>query len=80
VTVEKKFHKLDPQLKDGSAELLVVTIETKTALIEATIRESTNISFLNEIISLIGDFKSMPKKFKEIFLNYLNDMHRAALT
>ena len=43
VAVEKKFHKLDPQLKDGSAELLVVTIETKTALIEATIRESTNI-------------------------------------
>ena len=43
VTVEKKFHKLDPELKNGSAELLVVTIETKTALIEATIRESTNI-------------------------------------
>lgn len=58
----------------------MVTIETKTALIEATIRETTNINFLNEIISLIGDFKSMPKKFKEIFLNYLNDMHRAALT
>ena len=70
----------DKDGKDISAELIVVTIETKSAIIEATIRENTNISFLNELISLIGDFKSMPKKFKEIFNNYLNDMHRAALT
>ena len=63
--------KLDPNKASGTPELLVLTIKTHDKIIEATIREDTNLTHLNELISLFGDFKSYPKKFKEIFYNYL---------
>lgn len=52
---------------------MVITIKTRDCIIEATIREGTNIAHLNEKISIIGNFKSYPKKFKEIFLNFLRN-------
>lgn len=75
---QRKVHKLDPgkDSKDGGSNqiLLIFNIETKNCTIEATVRENTDLQFLNEVISLLGDFKTCPKKFKEIFLNYLKNM------
>ena len=62
-----QIKRLDPNQKSGSPELLVLTIKAKNIIIEATIREDTKLDHLSEMISLIADFKSYPKKFKEIF-------------
>ena len=62
-----KIYKLDPDAKKGKQELLVITIQTKDRVIEVTIREGTNVNLLNDKISVLADFKSCPKKFKEIF-------------
>ena len=40
---EKKIHKLDPDAKSGKQELLVISIATKDRVIEATVREGTNL-------------------------------------
>jgi len=49
-------------------EVIVMNIKLKDKVIEATLREhDCNILHLVELISLFGDFKSFPKKFKEIF-------------
>lgn len=58
----------------------MISIATKDRVIEATVREGTNLQFLNEKISILGDFKSCPKKFKEIFLNYLRDQYDSVRT
>lgn len=63
----KKIQKIDPDKDKGAKELIVLTVKTKNSIIEATIREGTNIQHLSDLIALIGDFKSGPKKFKEIF-------------
>jgi hypothetical protein len=39
-----------------------------------------NISHLVELISLFGDFKNFPKKFKEIFSNYIRTEFNNATT
>ena len=48
-------------------------------MIEATVREDTNINFLSEKISVLADFKSYPKKFKDIFTNYLRNEFKSAM-
>lgn len=59
--------KIDLSAKTGSPELLIVTIKTSKFLIEATIRENTNLTHLTDMINLFAEFKNYPKKFKEIF-------------
>lgn len=71
------FKKLDQG--DGQ-ELIILTIKLKDKIIQATIRETTSISHVCELISLFGDFKSYPKKFKEIFHNYLKTEYNNVLT
>ena len=77
---EKKIHKLDPDYKKGKPVLVVISIATRDRIVEATIREGTNINFLNEKISVLADFKNCPKKFKEIFQCYLKNQYTSALT
>jgi hypothetical protein len=60
--------------------LVVLTIECHDKVIEATIREDTNLNFLTEKISILADFKSFPKKFKEVFLSYIRDRYTEAMT
>ena len=48
-------------------------------MIEATIREDTNLNFLSDKISVLADFKSCPKKFKDIFTNYLRNEFKSAM-
>ena len=67
----KKVHVLDPDKEKGKQVLVVISIQTKERVVEATIREGTNINFLNDKISVLADFKNCPKKFKEIFQCYL---------
>jgi hypothetical protein len=57
-----------------------VTIKTSKFLIEAVIRENTNLTHLTEMINLFAEFKNYPKKFKEIFQNYLRNQYTNALT
>ena len=64
---EKKIHKLDPDIKKGNPILVVISIQTRERVVEATIREGTNINFLSDKIAVLADFKNCPKKFKEIF-------------
>ena len=61
-------------------ELMVLTIKLKDKTIQVTIRENANIMHLCELISLFGDFKSYPKKFKEIFHNYVKTEYNNVLT
>lgn len=74
----KKIHKLDPDARWGTRELIVLEIATKDRVIEVTVRENTNLNFLCDKISILGDFKSCPKKFKDIFLNYLRNEYKSA--
>ena len=76
---DKKVFKLDPDAKNGKRELLVINITLKNKQIEATIREDTNLQFLSEKISVLADFKSCPKKFKDIFTNYLRNEFKSAI-
>lgn len=56
-------------------------MNTRNKLIQATIREGTNLKLLNDKISVLADFnKSFPKKFREIFKSYLENMYTEALT
>lgn len=71
-------HKLDPDANKGTRELIVLDIATKDRIIEVTVRENTNLNFLCDKISILGDFKSCPKKFKDIFLNYLRNEYKSA--
>lgn len=75
----KKIFKLDPDAKNGKRELLVINIALKNKHIEATIREDTNLNLLSEKISVVADFKSCPKKFKDIFTNYLRNEFKSAM-
>jgi hypothetical protein len=71
-----KFKKLSA---GKGQELIVMNIKLKDKVIEATLREQDcNIQHLVELISLFGDFKSFPKKFKEIFYNYLRTEYNKA--
>ena len=74
----KKIHKLDPDASTAKRELIVLEIATKDRIIEVTVRENTNLNFLCDKISVLGDFKSCPKKFKDIFLNYLRNEYKSA--
>ena len=74
----KKIHKLDPDSRYGKRELIVMSIATKDRIIEVTVRENTNLNFLCDKISVLGDFKTCPKKFKDIFLNYLRNEYKSA--
>lgn len=76
----KKVFKLgDHDSKNGKRVLLVLNIALKNKNIEATIREDTDLNLLSEKISLVADFKSFPKKFKEIFTNYLKNEFKSAM-
>ena len=66
-TNQNQLKVLDPDKEKGKQILVVITIQTKERVVEAVIREGTNINFLNEKISVLADFKNGPKKFKEIF-------------
>jgi len=77
---EKKIYKLDPDKDRGHNELVVLSIETKDKIIEVTIREDTNLTFLTEKISVLADFKVFPRKFKEVFLSYLRDKYTETMT
>jgi len=58
-----------------------MNIKLKDKNIEVTLREhDCNISHLVELISLFGEFKTFPKKFKEIFSNYLRVEYSNATT
>jgi hypothetical protein len=58
-----------------------MTIKLKGKVIEATLREhDCKIGHLVELISLFGEFKTFPKKFKEIFSNYLRTEFNNATT
>jgi hypothetical protein len=59
---------------------MVLTIKLKHKVIEAVFREKTNLAHMCEIISLFGDFKTYPKKFKEIFSNYVKTEFNNILT
>ena len=60
--------------------LIVISMTTKDRVIEATIREGTNLNFLNDKISILADFKSCPKKFKEVFYNFLRQQYMGAVS
>ena len=61
--------------------MLVIEIKLKDKTIEAVFREKDpNLPRLIEMISLVGDFKQYPKKFKEIFSNYVRTEFSNALT
>jgi hypothetical protein len=62
-----KIKRIDPNSGSGSNELLILNIKTKDLILEVVIREDTNIQHINELICLFGDFRTYPKKFKEIF-------------
>jgi hypothetical protein len=72
-------YKFDPDAKNGKRELLVINIKLKNKFIEATIREDTNLTLLSDKISVVADFKSCPKKFKDIFTNYLRNEYKSAM-
>ena len=76
-----KPFKFDPDAKSGKRELLVINIKLKNKHIEATIREDTNLTLLSEKISVVADFKTCqcPKKFKDIFTNYLRNEYKSAM-
>lgn len=57
----------------------MINITLKNKQIEATIREDTNLNFLSDKISVLADFKSCPKKFKDIFTNYLRNEFKSAM-
>lgn len=61
-------------------EVMVLTIKLKDRVIEAVIREKANLPHICELISLFGDFKSYPKKFKEIFTNYVRTEYNNIIT
>lgn len=63
-------HHVDPDAKNGGRELLVISITVKNRIIEATVRQNTDLSKLYDRISLLGDFGSYPHKFKDIFFRY----------
>ena len=65
-----KRNKVDPDHKNGGRELLVISITVKDRIIEATVRQNTDLEKLYERISLLGDFTSYPHKFKDIFMRY----------
>ena len=71
---------MDPDKDSGSLELVILNIETPDKIIEVHIREATNLSFLTEKISVMADFKTFPKKFKEVFLTYLKTQYSEAMT
>ena len=73
------MYKFDPDAKKGKRELLVINIKLKNKFIEATIREDTNLTLLSDKISVVADFKSCPKKFKDIFTNYLRNEYKSAM-
>ena len=73
------MYKFDPDAKNGKRELLVINIKLKNKFIEATIREDTNLTLLSDKISVVADFKSCPKKFKDIFTNYLRNEYKSAM-
>ena len=60
--------------------MIVFTIKLKDITLEVTIREDTNLVHLVEMISLFADFKQFPKKFKEIFANYIKNEKNSVLT
>lgn len=69
-----KRHHVDPDAKNGGRELLVISITVKNRIIEATVRQNTDLNKLYERISLLGDFSSYPHKFKEIFFRYWKNL------
>lgn len=69
-----KRHHVDPDAKNGGRELLVISITVKNRIIEATVRQNTDLNKLYERISLLGDFNSYPHKFKEIFFRYWKNL------
>ena len=66
----KRRHTLDPDKPSGARELLVLNVASKDCIIEATVRENTDLASLYERIHLIGDFDQFPKKFRKIFLAF----------
>lgn len=60
--------------KNGGRELLVISITVKDRIIEATVRQNTDLSKLYERISLLGDFTNYPHKFKDIFFRYWKNL------
>mmetsp|Transcript_11071 Transcript_11071/g.18531 ORF Transcript_11071/g.18531 Transcript_11071/m.18531 type:complete len:88 (-) Transcript_11071:73-336(-) len=76
---EKKVHKLDHDQKTGNRILIVLSIETQEKVIQATIREHTNLELLSDKIALLSHFKSFPRKFKELFHNYLRELYTSQL-
>ena len=65
---------MDMDAKNGGRELLVISITVKDRIIEATVRQNTDLSKLYERISLLGDFTSYPHKFKDIFFRYWKNL------
>jgi len=69
-----KRHYVDLDAKNGGRELLVISITVKNRIIEATVRQNTDLSKLYDRISLLGDFGSYPHKFKDIFFRYWKNL------
>ena len=49
---------------------MVISITVKNRIIEATVRQRTDLNKLYDRISLLGDFTTYPHKFKDIFMRY----------
>lgn len=69
-----KRHYVDLDAKNGGRELLVISITVKNRIIEATVRQNTDLSKLYDRISLLGDFSNYPHKFKDIFFKYWKNL------
>lgn len=52
----------------------MISITVKNRIIEATVRQNTDLSKLYDRISLLGDFGSYPHKFKDIFFRYWKNL------
>lgn len=77
----KKYLEYDFEKENEQRVVLVLTIETPEKIIQATIREMNNLDLVAEKIAFVADFKgAFPKKFKEIFQNYLRNEYNRVLS
>lgn len=52
----------------------MISITVKNRIIEATVRQNTDLNKLYDRISLLGDFSTYPHKFKDIFFRYWKNL------
>jgi len=77
----KKYFEFDFGKDNDKRVVLVLSIETPTQIIQATIREMANLDLVSDKIAFVAEFKTeFPKKFKEVFQVYLRNEYNRVLS